>query len=244
MNRDDFPLALITGGAKRIGRCIAETLHNTHNIIITYHQSKEDAQSLCDSLNQIRQQSAFAYPLNGFDKIAVQRFCTTLKANHPTLSLLINNASVFYPDNADTPDALFEAMMQLHVITPSHLSHFLMHTLKPSHANIINITDIHASHPLKHYSIYTQSKAALLMQTKSLADRFAPVCRVNAIAPGAILWPEGVNTLSTTQKTAILDKNVLKKHGQPADIAKTVLFIIDSPYLTGQEIHIDGGRYL
>ena len=107
------------------------------------------------------------------------------------------------------------------------------------------MVDIHAEKPLAQHSIYCMAKAALLMMTKSLARDLAPTIRVNGIAPGAILWPpEQSVTLQEADKAAILAQIPLKQLGTPDDIANTLLFLVRSPYITGQIIAVDGGRSL
>ena len=107
---------------------------------------------------------------------------------------------------------------------------------------IVNITDLHAEYPMKEYAVYCQTKAALWMQTQALARELAPHIRVNAVAPGAIVWPEGDNLLSTTLQNKIIEKTLLKRHGDPKYIAQTVMFCINNLFMTGQQICVDGGR--
>ena len=98
---------------------------------------------------------------------------------------------------------------------------------------------------MRDYSVYCISKAGLIMMTKMLAKELGPLVRVNAIAPGAILWPEGENTLSPEEKQKIIDHTLLQRAGSPLDIANAVLFFVrDANYVTGQILNIDGGRAL
>ena len=107
---------------------------------------------------------------------------------------------------------------------------------------IINITDIHASNPLKNHIIYSVSKAGLITLTKSLAKELAPNIRVNAISPGAITWP---NEINNEAKKEIINQTFLKKMGNTENIAKTVIFLIeDASYITGQILNVDGGKTL
>ena len=115
--------------------------------------------------------------------------------------------------------------------------------LKAQQGNIINIVDIHADRPLKEHPVYSIAKAGLAMLTKSLARELGPDVRVNGVAPGAILWPE--NEMDEATKSDILSRTALKRSGEPADIARTVLFLIrDAHYTTGQILNVDGGRTL
>jgi pteridine reductase len=101
--------------------------------------------------------------------------------------------------------------------------------------------DIHALRPLKGHPVYCAAKAGLAMLTKSLARELSPEIRVNGIAPGPVLWPEG--GMEESVKQEIIDKTALKRPGSPQDIARTALFLAkDAPYITGQIIAVDGGR--
>ena len=115
--------------------------------------------------------------------------------------------------------------------------------LKACKGCIVNIADIHGESPLKGHPIYSMAKAGKIMLTKSLARELGPEVRVNAVAPGAILWPErGIDEVG---KQRIISGTALKRQGSPSDIAHTVLFLIrDADYITGQVVAVDGGRTL
>jgi pteridine reductase len=101
--------------------------------------------------------------------------------------------------------------------------------------------DIHGLRPLRAHPVYSAAKAGLAMLTRSLARELGPEIRVNGIAPGPVLWPEG--DMDEALKREIIDKTALKRHGTPQDIARTALFLAkDAPYITGQIIAVDGGR--
>src|SRR4029077_11935707 len=128
---------------------------------------------------------------------------------------------------------------------PFFLSQAAAPALTETQGCIVNITDIHAERPLKDYSVYCISKSGLLMMTKVLAKELGPKVRVNAVAPGAIMWPEGKNELSEEEKQKIVKQTVLQRPGSAKDIAKAVLFFVrDAGYVSGQVLNIDGGRIL
>jgi len=103
------------------------------------------------------------------------------------------------------------------------------------------MADIYGERPLKDHSIYSVAKAGLIMLTKTLARELGPAIRVNAVAPGAILWPEdGIDEMN---KQRMISRTPLKRIGKPDDIAETVLFLVgDADFITGQVIAVDGGR--
>ena len=160
--------------------------------------------------------------------------------------MLVNNASSFYatPVAEATLDD-WQDLFGSNVKAPYFLSQAFAGELAKHHGVIINMVDIHAEKPLAQHSIYCMAKAALLMMTKSLARDLAPTIRVNVIAPGAILWPDATTTpLAEQDKAAILAQIPLQRLGATSDIAQTLLFLLQAPYITGQIIAVDGGRSL
>lgn len=237
------PTALITGGARRIGAAIVQILHQAgYCIIIHCHYSTTEAHLLANSLNNKRPESVHVVSQDLGAPNAAKVLKDAVIDWSGRLDLLVNNASQFFRTDCDSQgwDLLFDVNVKL----PFLLSLELYSLLAEQQGSIINITDIHADKPLSGYSIYCQSKAALEMQTKSLAQEFAPLVRVNAIAPGAIAWPEQTNQLSTIQKDKIIQQTPLKKHGDPLFIAQMVLALCENPFITGETVKVDGGRSL
>ncbi|MGH1372647.1 MAG: pteridine reductase [Cellvibrionaceae bacterium] len=240
----ETPVALITGGARRIGAKIATQLHASgYNLVIHYRNSSSDAQALADQLNSSRNHSVvlIAADLANFSDIT--RLSNKAVAAFGRLDALINNASSFYPTpvNAATEDQ-WDDLFSSNAKAPFFLSQALSNALKKSRGCIVNIADIHAQKPLKEHTLYCMAKAANVMLTQSLAKELAPQVRVNGIAPGAIMWPEQAAELSQENQQAIIEKIPLDRPGKPQDIAKTVSYLLDSDYLTGQIIAVDGGR--
>lgn len=253
MNTENVsPTALITGASRRVGANIARFLHALNfNIVIHYNTSKEDAQALSLELNNIKKNTALCVAGDLLDETSYSKIINDALGISGKLNLLINNASIFLKSEQNdktfsqqAEEDLFHKMFKINVFAPLSLSHLAFSHLNETKGAIINISDVHAAHPLKGYSIYCQSKAALNMQTKTLAQSFAPNVRVNAISPGAIMWPENSNKLTSKDKRKIIDKTLLKKHGNPVDIAKAVYMLYENSYITGQIINVDGGRYL
>jgi pteridine reductase len=161
------------------------------------------------------------------------------------LDILINNASTFYPTTLGSIDEdSWNDLMGTNIKAPMFLSQACYPALKQSKGSIVNMVDIHARSPLKDHITYSCAKAAKVMLTRSLALEMGPDVRVNAIAPGAILWPEDENELDINVQQKILDKIPLNKTGNPIDIADTIMFLVTSDYINGQVITVDGGRQL
>ncbi|VVC76756.1 3-oxoacyl-[acyl-carrier-protein] reductase FabG [Aquicella siphonis] len=238
-------VALVTGSARRIGAEIARTLHQAGmNIVLHYNLSEEGALGLCQQLNHIREHSAVTLRADLLEaeseKILIQQALDAWGR----LDALVNNASRFYSTPiGEVTEYAWDDLMNSNLKAPFFLCQAAASALAAVQGCIVNITDIHAERPLRNYSVYCISKSGLLMMTRLLAKELGPRVRVNAVAPGAILWPEGKNTLSEEEKAKIVDQTALQRAGSPEDIAKAVLFFIrDAGYVTGQVLDVDGGR--
>jgi pteridine reductase len=237
-------VAFITGSAKRIGACTARVLHaNGYNIVIHCFGSREQADQLNNSLNHARSNSSAVIQgnLTDFDRLPDIAHQAISAFNR--LDVLVNNASAFYPTpvgSASLSD--WESLVGSNAQAPFFLSQLLKDELINNKGCIINMTDIHAVKPLSNHTVYCMAKAALVTMTQSLAKELAPEVRVNAVSPGAILWPE--QPLKTEDKTQILSEIPLNRLGTEKDIAETISFLISAPYITGQVLAVDGGRSL
>ncbi len=158
------------------------------------------------------------------------------------LDVLVNNASTFYetPIGEITPQAC-DDLLGTNLKVPLFLSQTAAPALRKSQGLILNIVDIHALRPLRHYTVYCAAKAGLHMLTRSLAKELGPEIRVNGISPGPVLWPEQGGDEKARAK--IIQRTILQRMGTPEDIARTALFFAASaPFITGQILAVDGGR--
>lgn len=240
MNKQALPVALVTGAARRIGAVLVEHLHQAgFSVIVHSHLSKTAAEKLVAELNQKRSHSAVMLSADFCDPISPQLLIQQSVKQWGRLDLLVHNASIFSREDNDS-----NRMWQCNVHAPYALNRAVYPHLKATHGSIVNITDIHAHRPLRDYPVYCQTKAALAMQTQIFAQEFAPEIRVNAIAPGAIAWPEHDNQLSSARKEKILAETLVKRHGKPEHIAQALLYLVHNDYVTGQSLVVDGGRSL
>lgn len=237
-------VALITGGAHRIGAAIARGLHaEGMRLVIHYHSSESEARALQAELHQKREKSVMLVrgDLGAGDKLARNLVYETVEA-FGRLDVLINNASQFYPTEfGQATEGQWDELIGVNLKAPFFLAQAAFPHLKKYNGSIINIADIYGDRPLATYPIYSIAKAGLIMLTKTLARELGPEVRTNAVAPGVILWPErGHDEMS---KQRIISRTPLKRAGDPSDITRAVIFLIrDAGYITGQVIAVDGGR--
>jgi len=238
-------VVLITGGAVRVGAAIARRLHATGaRIMIHYRSSAGEAEKLCDELNKLRLDSAATVQGDLLDPACHPKLVGAAEQQFGRLDVLINNASSFYPTAVGeiTEKDWFD-LVGTNLKAPLFLSQAAARALTHSHGCIVNIADIHAERPMKSYVVYSIAKAGLVALTKSLAHELGPNVRVNAVAPGPIMWPEEDPTFDDQERRRIIAHTLLKREGSPDDIAKAVTFLVnDAPYITGAILPVDGGR--
>ncbi len=235
--------ALITGAGRRVGAAIARTLHHDGaNIAIHYRGSATDAESLAAEFNDARAGSAITVQADLLDSARLEDLVNEVVAKTGRLDVLVNNASTFYPTPIEEiTEQHWDDLLGTNLKAPLFLSKAATPHLRKTGGVIINIVDIHSARPLRNHPVYGPAKAGLAMLTRSLAKDLAPEIRVNGVSPGAILWPE--EGMSEQAEKSILKQVPLGRTGEPADIARTILFLVkDAPYITGQIIAVDGGR--
>jgi pteridine reductase len=235
--------ALVTGGARRVGAAIVRCLHgNGATIALHYRSSRDQAQGLRDELNGIRAHSAEIFHGDLCDTPRIRTMVHEVAGTFGGLHILVNNASSFYATPIeDMNEEAFDDLVGTNFKAPLFLAQAAAPYLKDAGGCIINIADIYAMKPLVRYSAYSAAKAALVSITRSLAKELAPEVRVNAVAPGAVLWAEG--DTDEAAKEALVACTPLKRVGEPGDIAEAVAFLVArADYMTGQVIKVDGGR--
>ena len=238
-------VALITGGAKRIGAETARTLHGAGmNIVIHYRSSRQEADELSYELNELRENSAAVVQADLDDDNIYGQLIEDAVEIWGRLDVLVNNASSFFPTPVGSITLeQWHNLVNSNLKAPLFLSQAATQFLKETQGCIINMVDIHAFRPMKNHPVYCAAKAGLAMLTQSLAKDLGPDIRVNGVGPGAILWPD--NDMDESTRNFIIERTALKRHGEPKDIAKAILFLVrDAGYITGHIIPVDGGRSL
>jgi pteridine reductase len=236
---------LVTGGARRVGAATCRRLHGQGaNLVVHYRSSEQEAQSLQTELNQLRAGSVALVRGNLLDIAQLPYLVDEALAHFGNLDALVNNASSFFPTPlGEITGDMWDDLIGSNLKAPLFLSQAAAPHLKKQHGCIVNIVDIHSEWPLKRYVVYNAAKGGLASLTRSLAMELAPEVRVNGISPGPILWPEAGEWMDEISREHIISRTLLKRTGEPDDIARTVAFLIgDAPYITGQIIAVDGGR--
>ena len=240
-------IVLITGGAKRVGAAICRLLHaNGANLMIHYKNSVKEARALQAELN-LQRPNSVAIIQGDLLNLSILPSLIQETINHfGKLDVLINNASSYYPTEiGNIYEEQWQDLMGSNLKAPLFLSQAAAVELKKQQGCIINITDMHVERPKKGYIVYSVAKAGLVTLTKSLAHELSPEVRVNAVAPGPVMWPEDNPQFDELYRQRVISQTLLKRIGEPNDIAKAVKFLIqDAPFITGQIIAVDGGRSL
>lgn len=232
-------VALVTGAGRRIGAAIARGLDRAgYAVAVHYRHSREAAASLAGSLGRAE---VFAADLA--DTAACRELVAAVEQRFGRLDLVVNNASGFRPTPVgDVTGAEWDDLMASNLKAPFFIAQAAAPALARHEGSIVNITDIHAERPLRDHAVYCAAKAGLAMLTRALAKDLGPAVRVNAVAPGSILWPEGDG--GEAARPEILELTALKRQGDPADIADAVCYLAGAGYVTGHVLVVDGGRGL
>ena len=237
-------VALVTGAARRIGAEICRALHEAGmTLAVHYRNSADDARVLRDELQHRRAQSAFVFQGDLLQRGTPENLAEQVVSALGRIDLLVNNASNFYPTPlAEATVEQWDDLLGINLRAPFFLSRACAAQLGNHGGSIVNLADIHGEHPLAEHSIYNIAKAGVVMMTRTLARELAPRVRVNAIAPGAILWPEH-KKMGPSARERILERIPLGRTGDPQEIARAVVFLArDATYTTGQVIAVCGGR--
>jgi len=247
MNAGPAPLAgqaaLVTGAARRVGAALAAAFHAAGaRVAVHFRSSQAEAEALVARLNGTRADSARAFRADLADPAACDSLVAEVERAFGRLDVLVNNASTFYPTPVGTitPDQ-FDDLVGSNLRAPLFLSQAAAPALAKHEGLILNIGDIHGLRPLAGHAVYCAAKAGLLMLTRSLARELGPAIRVNAIAPGPVMWPE--QGVDAALRERIVARTALKRAGSADDVAKAALyFATGAPFVTGQVLAVDGGR--
>lgn len=238
-------VVLVTGAARRIGAAIARVLHASGwNVAIHYRASGGEARALERELNRARPDSAASLRANLLDLRAIDKLAADAHERWGRLDALVNNASSYYKTPlADLTEEQFDDLTGSNLKAPLFLIRACAKKMKQG--AIVNIADIHAARPMKNYAVYCAAKAGLISLTESLARELAPHIRVNAIAPGHVLWADQ-NTIPAAQREAEIARVPMGRLARPEEIGAAAAFLLSdaAAYITGAILPVDGGLRL
>jgi pteridine reductase len=239
----DSKVAVVTGGARRVGKAIALALARSGaRVIITYNTSAEEAAVTVAEIHRSGGE-ATAYACDQRDLAAIDRLFDRLRQEHQQLDILVNSAAIMerQPTLEITPDdwsRVIDTNLRGPFFMAQRAAQWMMTT---AGGVIVNIADLSALHPWPSYLTHTISKSGLVAMTQGLALALAPSIRVNAVAPGMVLKPAEWSDERWAKLIAALP---LQRGGTPQDVAEAVLYCVRSDFITGQTIVLDGGRSL
>ena len=204
-------VVLITGGARRVGAAIARKLHAAGaNLLVHYRSSADAATALAAELNGARPGSVMIHAADLLREATPVELVEATLGRFGRLDVLVNNASSFYPTPVGSiTSAQWDDLIGSNLKAPLFLAQAAATALRARRGLILNLVDIHGLRPLKAHPVYSAAKAGLAMLTRSLARELGPEVRVNGIAPGPVLWPEG--DMDETLKREIVEKTALKR---------------------------------
>ena len=236
-------VALVTGAGRRVGARIARELHAAGmSVAVHCHRSREEAEGLRAELEAARPGSAAVVAADLLDPAAAPAVAAAAAERWGRLDVLVNNASTFYPTPiGEVTEADWRSLVGSNLAAPFFLAQAAAPRLRAARGCIVNVADVYGHRPLAGHPVYSAAKAGLLMLTRALALELGPEVRVNSVSPGAVLWPEA----DDPGRRRVIDGIALGRSGDPGDVARAALFLVrDAPYVTGQDLAVDGGRLL
>ncbi|MDQ6717647.1 MAG: SDR family oxidoreductase [Gemmatimonadota bacterium] len=238
----DNKLALVTGGGIRLGRAIALALADAGaNVAVHYSHSENDAKSAVAAIRKTgRKSESFRADLSreGEPESLIDAVVSRMGAP----DILVNSAAIMQRTPiGEVTYGNWEATMSLNLRAPFFLSQAAAKVMRAKRGVIINIADLAAFETWPGYIPHSISKAGLVQMTRALAHALAPEIRVNAIAPGAVLLPEGCDEAS---RKRLEETTPLGRLGDPKDVTDALLYLVGAEYVTGETIIVDGGRHV
>lgn len=236
-------VALVTGGARRVGRAISLALARAGaDVVVNYFQSAEAAEETVAEIVALGRR-AIAVHADVALKPEVDALVRRTAETFGRLDVLVNNASVFVSSPLlGIAEEEWDRVLDVNLKGPFLLSQAAVPLLRrEGRGVIVNIADLSAFQPWPSYAHHAVSKAGLVHLTRVLARALAPDIRVNAVAPGTVLPPEDYTEADVRRS---IERTPLKRIGSPEDVARAVLYLIESDFTTGEVVVVDGGRML
>jgi pteridine reductase len=236
-------VALVTGGARRVGRALSLALGQAGaDVVINYNRSARAAEEVVSELERMGRR-ALAVQADVSERAAITQLVARIEREFARLDILVNSAATFETAPfLDIAEAEWDRVLAVNLKGPFLLTQAAAPLLRAHSAGcIVNIADLSAFQPWASYAHHSVSKAGLVQLTRVAARALAPAIRVNCIAPGTVLPPEGYTGMGSDGTS---DRRLVSPQGQPADVARALLFLVESDFVTGQTVVVDGGRLL
>ncbi|HMA92009.1 MAG TPA: SDR family oxidoreductase [Polyangiaceae bacterium] len=238
----DRRVALVTGAGTRVGRSIALELKCAGYDLALHYQSNESGAREVAAEARAEGLEARVYQANLEDRTKIRRMLDSVLADFEALDLLVPNAAIFERIRfEDIDDSAWDRMLGLNLTSSFTLAHYATASLISRAGNIVFVTCSSVDSPYKHHLPYVVSKAGVYQLMRTMAIELAPRVRVNAVAPGTVLPPE---SMSAADLERLRSRIPLQRFGSAPDVARAVRFLAESPFITGQQIVVDGGRSL
>lgn len=234
------PVALVTGGAVRVGRALSLGLAEAgYDVVVNYHTSARAAEEVAEEIEDLGRTAVLA-PGDVSDRRDVEAVAGQVRETLGALDLLVNSASTFFRTPLlEVDEVEWDRAMAVNVKGPFLLVRELAPELAEARGSVVNVTDLSAFRPWVDFPHHSVSKAALLHLTRVMARALAPEIRVNAVAPGTVLPPDDYDE---EDREASRRRTLVGALGAPDDVLRTVLFLARSPFVTGEVVVVDGGR--
>ncbi|MBE1300145.1 MAG: dihydromonapterin reductase [Alteromonadaceae bacterium] len=226
---------IITGAGQRLGKHAALTLNEKgYKVAITYRKYR-------DEFAQWQQNGIDCFAADFSDDAGVNAFIDTVKSKYASIRALVHNASSWWPDNGENDAQLFHDMMQVHAKAPYVINKALQHLFTEDKADIVHLTDLVAQTGSPKHLAYAASKAALENLTYSFARKLAPKVKVNAISPALLKFNDHDDE---AYREVALTKSLLGNEPGWQESTNTLIYLLESDFVTGRVLHLDGGRHL
>ncbi|HEY0017788.1 MAG TPA: SDR family oxidoreductase [Longimicrobium sp.] len=235
-------VALVTGGAVRIGRAISAALaEDGYRLVVHYNSSSNAADALVEEI-RAKGGEAVAIGADLADAEAVRRLANDAVDAFGGIDLLVNNASVFPSERLEeTDEALWDHTFAVNLRAPFFLIRHLAATLRERRGVVVNMADLAGIQTWAAYAAHGISKAGVIHLTRVAARSLAPEVRVNGIAPGTVLPPESMTDDEVRQ---LAERTPLKRNGGPEDVVRALRYLLQADFVTGETLTVDGGRLL
>ncbi|HJU66146.1 MAG TPA: SDR family oxidoreductase [Gemmatimonadaceae bacterium] len=235
-------VALVTGAGRRVGRAIALALGSGGaRIAVHYHASRDGAEETVRMLGDAGA-DAWAVSADLRDTTAASELIDAVAAHYGTLHVLVNSAAIMVRTPLDdVSPAQWDEMFAINLRAPFFCARAAARVMREGGGAIVNIADLAGLESWPAYIPHGISKAGVIHMTRALARTLAPTIRVNAIAPGAVLLPDG---WSAADAERLASTTPLRRIGSPEDVAAAVLYLLGADYVTGEVLIVDGGRHV